>query len=209
MKVSELFYSIQGEGRQTGLPTIFIRTTGCNLRCTYCDTTYAYEDGMVMTTEEILQAIAEYPCRTCCVTGGEPLLQPEIDGLIGALVHNRYRVEIETNGSRPIKPYTTNDAIMISLDVKCPSSTMQDRMELANLKHLRPMDQAKFIIGDRVDYDYAKDILRRYPTKAAVFFQPVWGTDTPKLAGWILEDGLGVRLGVQLHKYLWGTQRKK
>jgi 7-carboxy-7-deazaguanine synthase len=209
MKVSELFYSLQGEGRHTGQPTIFIRTTGCNLRCTYCDTTYAYEDGIAMTPDEILQAIAKYPCRTCCVTGGEPLLQPDIDTLLKALINNHYHVSIETNGSRPITPYTKTDAIMISLDVKCPSSTMQDHMELSNLKHLRPLDQVKFIIGDRVDYDYANDILHRYPTKAVVFFQPVWGTDSTKLAGWILEDGLGVQLGIQLHKFLWGTQRKK
>lgn len=209
MKVSELFYSLQGEGRTSGLPTIFVRTTGCNLRCTYCDTTYAYEKGKTMTSDEILHSIAQYPSRTVCITGGEPLLQPDIDSLISLLLQNRYHVSIETNGSRPIRPYIDDDNIMVSLDIKCPSSKMQQTMELANLKYLRPIDQVKFVIGDRVDYDYASQILCNHPTKAVVFFQPVWGTDTAKLAGWILEDGLGVRLGIQLHKYLWGTQRNK
>jgi len=209
MKIAELFYSLQGEGRQSGRPTVFVRTTGCNLRCRYCDTAYAYEGGTAMTPDEILRALAQYPCRTCCITGGEPLLQPDLETLVSALVLNRYQVCLETNGSRSIRPYLEEDAVMVSLDIKCPSSGMQQHMDFANLPLLRDQDQVKFVIGDRVDYDYAKDILRRHRPCGTVFFQPVWGTDTTKIAGWILEDGLDVRLGIQLHKYLWGTQRNK
>ncbi len=209
MKVAELFYSLQGEGCLSGRPTVFIRTTGCNLRCRYCDTAYAYEGGTPMTPDEILRALAQYPCRTCCVTGGEPLLQPDLETLISALVLNRYQVSIETNGSRPITPFIEDDPVMVSLDIKCPSSGMQQYNDYDNLARLRDQDQLKFIVGDRVDYDFAKEVLRRHRPRGTVFLQPVWGTDPAKLAGWILDDALEVRLGIQLHKCLWGTARKK
>lgn len=209
MKIAELFYSLQGEGCLSGRPTVFIRTTGCNLRCRYCDTAYAYEGGTPMTPDEILRALAQYPCRTCCVTGGEPLLQPDLETLVSALVLNRYKVSIETNGSRPIKAFIEDDAVMVSLDIKCPSSGMQQYNDYDNLALLRDQDQLKFIVGDRVDYDFAKEVLRRHRPCGIVFLQPVWGTDPAKLAGWILDDALEVRLGIQLHKYLWGTAQKK
>jgi 7-carboxy-7-deazaguanine synthase len=209
MKVTEIFYSLQGEGLLSGLPTIFIRTTGCNLRCSYCDTTYAYTGGKAMTIDEILRELEHYPTHYCCVTGGEPLQQPDLQTMVSALVVNGYRVSIETNGSLPIQPFTQTEDVMVSLDIKCPSSGMQERMDLGNLRLLRDIDQLKFIISDRQDYDYAKDLLLRHRPRCEIFFQPVWGTDTTKLAGWILSDGLHVRLGIQLQKYLWGTQRGK
>ncbi len=209
MKVSEIFYSLQGEGRQTGLPTVFVRATSCNLRCTYCDTTYAYTDGKAMTPDEIIRELEQYPCRTCCVTGGEPLLQPDIGIVVSTLVLNGYHVCIETNGSLPITAFVQDEAVMVSLDIKCPSSQMEQRMRFENLAVLRDCDQVKFVIGDQRDYDYAKDILLRYRPRGSIFFQPVWGTDATKLAGWILSDGLFVRLGIQLQKHLWGTARKK
>ena len=207
MKVSELFYSLQGEGKEAGRPTSFIRTAGCNLHCTYCDTTYAYTGGKTMTIDEILRDLDQYPTRLCCLTGGEPLLQPDAETLVSALILNGYHVSVETNGSLIIQPLIHHDDLIISMDIKCPSSGMTDRMKLENLDMLRATDQLKFIITDKHDYDFAKDLLLRHHPACEVFFQPVWGTDPTKLAGWILADGLPVRLGIQLHKILWGNRR--
>jgi 7-carboxy-7-deazaguanine synthase len=207
MKVNELFYSIQGEGIFTGLPTIFLRTTGCNLRCSYCDTTYAYENGTEMTVKEILQAIQKYPCTNLCITGGEPLLQSDLQKLLDRLLQKKFMILLETNGSIDIKKYTGKSSLIISLDMKCPSSGMQTAMILKNISSLSKKDQLKFIIRDKKDYTYAKNILRKHLPSCVVFFQPVWGTDPQKLIGWILNDGLPVRLGLQLHKIIWGAKK--
>jgi len=207
MKINEIFYSIQGEGSWTGLPNIFIRTTGCNLRCTYCDTQYAYEAGTEMTIASILSQIKSYPCTHICLTGGEPLLQHDAPELLAALSKKHYKTSIETNGSIPIKPFIKKQSIMVSLDIKCPCSQMHTKMNLDNIVLLRSQDQLKFVIKTRVDYEYAKIIITKYKPKCTIFFQPVWGTNPINLGQWILEDGLSAHLGIQLHKILFGETK--
>jgi 7-carboxy-7-deazaguanine synthase len=207
MKINEIFYSLQGEGKWTGLPNIFIRTTGCNLRCAFCDTKYAYDNGKEMTLDEILKQISKFPCKYICLTGGEPLLQNEIFRLIELLLESKYKLCIETNGSINIKDLS-NKSIMISLDIKCPSSNMHDKNDFPNINLLRNNDQLKFIIKDKKDYNYAKEIIKKYKPKCLVFFQPVWGTNPIKMANWIISDGLDVKLGLQIHKILWGDKRQ-
>jgi len=207
MKVNEIFYSLQGEGTWTGLPNIFIRTTGCNLRCSYCDTQYAYDEGTEMTIDDIIKQIKKYPCMFVCFTGGEPLLQQETPQLLDALLKNKYTISVETNGSIPIKPLIVKPSVMISLDIKCPSSQMQTKMTMENIALLRPQDQLKFIIQTREDYDYAKTIIKKHKPQCTIFFQPAWKTDPTKVSTWILNDGLPVKLGVQLQKLLFGEKR--
>ena len=202
-----MFYSLQGEGRLVGTPSIFLRTVGCNLRCTYCDTTYAYEKGTQMTIQEILDEMKKYPCTQVCVTGGEPLLQRETPRLIDNLLKKNYTVCLETNGSYSIKKLAGKHALILSLDIKCPSSGSHDQMNMTNIMYLSQQDQLKFIIKNKEDYHYAKRILDKYKPCCPVFFQPVWGTDAQKLAAWILRDGLSVRLSLQLHKIIWGPQK--
>lgn len=207
MKINEIFYSIQGEGSRAGLPNIFIRTTGCNLRCSFCDTIYAYDEGTEMTNDAILQKIETYPCSSVCITGGEPLLQKDIVDLISGLLKKKYDISVESNGSIPLKSIAGKKHVMISLDIKCPSSEMHMNMCFENLSLLTKNDQVKFIINTKDDYEYAKTILLTYKPLGTIFFQPVWGTDPRKLANWILHDGLSVRLGVQLHKIVFGNAR--
>jgi 7-carboxy-7-deazaguanine synthase len=207
MKVNEIFYSIQGEGLFSGLPTIFLRTTGCNLRCSFCDTQYAYEEGTELVLEEILDKIKIYPCKNICITGGEPLDQKDTSKLIKTLLNNKYMICLETNGSIDIKKYAGKQSFVISLDIKCPSSGMTTYMILKNILFLSKKDQLKFIIKNKTDYEYAKKIIQKYRPRCTVFFQPVWGTKPQKLASWILNDDLPVRLGLQLHKILWGVKK--
>ncbi len=207
MKINELFYSIQGEGLKTGLPTIFIRTAGCNLRCSYCDTTYSYTKGTEMTVKKILDKIVKYPSKNVCVTGGEPLLQKDFSNLLKRLLQKKFSVSLETNGSVNIRKYSGKQSVMISLDIKCPSSRMQDHMVLDNLSFLSQNDQLKFVIKNNEDYVFAKKIILTYHPKCTIFFQPVWGTKPQTLASWILRDGLKVRLGLQVQKIIWGTKR--
>ncbi|KYK28707.1 hypothetical protein AYK20_06745 [Thermoplasmatales archaeon SG8-52-1] len=207
MKINEIFYSLQGEGKWTGLPNIFIRTTGCNLRCAFCDTKYAYDTGKEMTLDIILEQIRKYPCKYVCLTGGEPLLQNEILKLIELLLERKYKLCIETNGSINIKDIS-NKSIMISLDIKCPSSNMHERNDFLNINLLRNDDQIKFIIKDKKDYNYAKEIVKKYKPRCMVFFQPVWGINPNKIANWIISDGLDIKLGLQIHKILWGDKKQ-
>jgi len=207
MKINEIFYSVQGEGSLVGAPSIFLRTAGCNLRCSFCDTTYAYTKGKPMNVQEILDSIKRYPCSFVCITGGEPLLQKDLPQLINGLLRRKYMVCIETNGSRDIRKYGGKKSLMISLDIKCPSSGSHQYMRLENITSLSKKDQLKFIIQNKKDYEYAKTILEKYTPACDVFFQPVWGTDPKKLAAWILNDGLPVRLSLQQHKLIWGTKR--
>ncbi len=207
MKINEIFYSLQGEGLLIGAPNIFLRTTGCNLRCTYCDTTYAYTNGTKMTIQEILDAIRKYPCNQVCVTGGEPLAQKETIKLLDSLIKKGYSVCLETNGSYNIKKLVGKKSLIISLDIKCPSSGSQEHMNMSNISALTNKDQLKFIIKNKEDYVYARNILQKYKPVCSVFFQPVWGTNPKKLASWILHDGLPIRFSVQLHKLIWGTKK--
>lgn len=207
MKINEIFYSIQGEGKWTGFPNIFIRTTGCNLRCSYCDTKYAYKQGVVKTTQEISKDIKKYNCKKICITGGEPLLQKDIYQLITHLIHSNYKILIETNGSLNLDNLKDTDKIVISLDIKTPSSKMHKKMLLKNINILRKKDQIKFIIKNKKDYNYAKKLIQKYKPKSDIFFQPVWKTNTNKLANWILEDNLKVKLGLQIQKIIWNNKK--
>lgn len=208
MKICEIFYSIQGEGTLMGMPTIFLRLSGCNLRCTYCDTTYAYESGEELTIEQVYEKIQQYSCKQICITGGEPLLQSEIYKLIDLLVKNNYAVSIETNGSQDISKLCNYDAILISMDIKCPSSLMTEKMNWKNLEKLTKKDQVKFIIRDKNDFDFSKKISNKYQIESTIYFQPVWNQlNLHDLAEWILHDNLDVTLGVQLHKFIYGNRR--
>jgi 7-carboxy-7-deazaguanine synthase len=206
LKVNEIFYSIQGESTYAGKPCVFIRLAGCNLRCSYCDTKYAYYDGEKLDIHEVINKVALYGCPLVEVTGGEPLLQEETPYLISQLLGKGYKVLIETNGSHDISRVDGRSVRIV--DIKCPSSGEKDRNDLTNLNRLRDEDELKFVIGSREDYDYAKDILSLIghgsSGKIAVHFSPSFGRMEPKeLAGWILNDRLNVRLHLQLHKYIW------
>lgn len=211
MKINEIFFSIQGEGKQMGLPTIFIRATGCNLRCSYCDTKYAFYEGKEMMIEEIIGEVKKYPCTRICLTGGEPLLQDESVDLANELLDSGYEILVETNGSIDISNFLkkikeeNRKKLLISLDIKCPSSGMHKKMFFENIHHLSPKDQLKFVIGEREDYDYAKDIVEKYEPECEVIFQPY--RNAHKIAEWILKEGLRVRIGIQLQKILWGDKR--
>lgn len=207
MKINEIFYSIQGEGKWMGLPNIFIRTTGCNLRCSFCDTTYAYETGEEMSIEEIINRIRKHPCNYVCITGGEPLLQEEIVQLIDVLLEKKYVICLETNGSIGIETLVGKKSLLISLDIKCPSSAMHEKMNFNNVSLLTCNDQLKFIIQNREDYEYAKKIIKKYKPQSAIFFQSVWGINLKELSSWVLNDGLDVRIGLQLHKIIWGDRK--
>jgi 7-carboxy-7-deazaguanine synthase len=207
MKINEIFYSLQGEGNWTGLPNIFIRTTGCNLRCLYCDTKYAYKHGKKISIDNIINEIKKFPCKNICITGGEPLLQDETFDLINILLKKRYRICLETNGSIDIGKVVGKKSLMISLDIKCPSSDMHGKMCFKNISYLSNNDQLKFVIKYGKDYDFAKAIIKKYTPKCTVFFQPMWGTNLINLSSWILDDGLNVRLGLQAHKIIWGNKK--
>jgi len=211
LRVNEIFYSIQGESTFAGFPCIFIRLTGCNLRCTYCDTTYAYEEGDNIPLDRILATVKGFDCNLIEVTGGEPLIQGETPDLIAALIKNGYTVLLETNGSLDISTVDTRCARIV--DIKCPSSGMDNRNYWKNLDYITHNDQLKFVIAHRQDYLYAKKVLDKLDTKRRkkliINFSPVFNEIGLKdLAGWILADNLPVRLQIQLHKYIWGEHTK-
>ncbi len=212
MQVTEIFRSIQGESTFAGLPCIFIRLTGCNLRCVWCDTAYAFYGGKTMSAEEILAAVRELsgrsegrPVKLLEVTGGEPLLQKEIYPLIDRLLAGGYQVLIETSGERPIRDLPSS--VVRIVDVKCPGSGEGESFLLENLEHFASHDQLKFVLADRRDYEWAREFLqehRLHDKVETVIFSPVFGKMEPRpLAEWILEDGLPVRVGLQLHKFIW------
>ena len=206
LKINEIFYSIQGESTYAGRPCVFVRLTGCNLRCAYCDTSYAYTEGTTMETWDVINEVSKFECSLVEITGGEPLLQDETSGLITLLLDSGYEVLLETNGSKNIG--TVDKRCVIIMDIKCPSSGEDSNNDLDNLKRLTPGDELKFVIADRKDYDFAKDILPLIPDdkkpEVPVHFSPCFGKMNAKeLAGWILEDNLDVRLHLQLHKYIW------
>ena len=206
MKINEIFYSLQGEGQWIGQPNIFIRTTGCNLRCSFCDTKYAYENGAEKTIDQIIKEIKKFDCKKICITGGEPLVQKEIIELLEKT--KKYDIIIETNGSKKIDDLLKFQNLIISMDVKCPSSKMNEHMIFSNLKKLRKKDQIKFIINDKKDYNYAKKNINKYKPICKKILQPVYKRNI-NLADWILKDNLDVIYGIQLHKVIWGEQRGK
>lgn len=206
MRVCEVFTSIQGESTFAGSPCFFVRLTGCNLRCRYCDTSYAYEGGREMEAGEIVEAVASAGISLVEITGGEPLMQvDEVSGLTSQLLDLGHRVLIETNGSLPIRDIDQRAVVII--DIKTPSSGMADRMDVGNIWHLKGTDEVKFVISGREDYEWSRDMCERYglPDTCTVLFSPVWGVIEPRqLGAWIIEDRLPVRLNIQLHKYLYG-----
>ena len=207
MKINEIFYSIQGEGKWMGLLNIFIRTTGCNLRCSFCDTKYAYNQGKEKSISEIIKEISQYKTNKICLTGGEPLLQKDIYDLLTNLFEKKYNILIETNGSIDISPLLKYNDLIISLDVKCPSSKMSDKNLFLNIEKLRKKDQIKFVISDKSDYEYAKDVIKKYEPNGIIYIQPVWKNNLIDIANWIKKDNLNVRLGIQLHKIIWSEKK--
>jgi len=212
LRVNEIFYSIQGESTFAGFPCIFIRMTGCNLRCTYCDTTYAYEEGDDVPLHSILTTVKKFVCSLIEVTGGEPLIQDETPDLISALIENGYTVLLETNGSQDISTVDTRCTRIV--DIKCPSSGMDNKNYWKNLDYITPNDQLKFVIAHRQDYLYAKKVLDaaaiKRRKKLLINFSPVFNEiELKDLAGWMLADNLPVRLQIQLHKYIWGEHTKR
>lgn len=205
LRVNEIFHSIQGESLYSGRPCVFIRLTGCNLRCTYCDTTYAYDEGKSFEIEELLETVRHFGCSLVEVTGGEPLLQAGTPELIDRLLSIGNEVMLETNGSLDIS--TVNPDCIKIVDVKCPSSGESEQNRTENFSLLTDRDQVKFVIGDATDYDYAKKTLNLLPPHLQqhhVLFSPVSSILTPNiLAQWILRDHLSVRLHLQLHKFIW------
>jgi 7-carboxy-7-deazaguanine synthase len=207
--VSEIFYSIQGEGLHQGLPTIFIRLAGCNLSCTWCDTAYArdFESGKAMKLSEIIKEIKKYSADYVCITGGEPLLQKQVKALIHQLLKLSYNVDIETNGSVSLKNTPLeNENLFVSMDIKCPSSGMEQKMEFSNISLLRYRDQLKFVIKDLNDYEYAKNIINNYKPVCNIVFMPVYGVDPNMIAMQLLKDGLKARVLIQLHKLILGER---
>lgn len=203
LKVNEIFYSIQGESTFAGLPCVFVRLTGCNLRCSYCDTKYAYEEGEFLTVPEIGAQVDRYQCKLVEITGGEPLLQSETAHLAQSLIEQRKQVLVETNGTVSIN--LLPEPIVRIMDVKCPGSDEHDRMEWNNLDLLRAADNVKFVISHRNDFKWAVKVVEKYDllNKTNVLFSPAFKVLKPKiLAGWLLTRGLPIRLQLQLHNYL-------
>jgi 7-carboxy-7-deazaguanine synthase len=209
LKVNEIFYSIQGEGTKAGLPCIFIRLTYCNLRCSYCDTEYAFYEGKDLSIEEIIANIKKYNCNLVEITGGEPLFQEESLTLMKNLCDSGYEVMLETSGSLAIE--NIDNRVKIIMDLKTPSSLMEKKNLYQNIKFLKQTDEVKFVIGNKKDYDWSKQIIKEYKLseKCEILFSTVFGKlENRKLVEWILKDNLNVRFQTQLHKYIWEPNKK-
>jgi 7-carboxy-7-deazaguanine synthase len=207
LRISEIFFSLQGETSRVGLPTVFVRLTGCPLRCTYCDTSYAFTGGQTMTLQAILQEVAQHAPRFVTVTGGEPLAQKNCLLLLRALCDAGYEVSLETGGMLDVSGVDAR--VMKVLDIKTPASGEEQKNVWGNLQYLNPQDEVKFVLCDEADYLWAKQVLveHKLAQRCAVLFSPTQGQLAPKdLAEWILRDRLPVRLQVQLHKLLWGNK---
>ncbi len=208
MRVTEIFFSIQGEGSRAGRPCTFVRFTGCDLRCGYCDTAYAFQGGTDMTQGEILDAVARHPTRFVLLTGGEPMLQKELPALVEELIARGYEVAIETHGQRPLDALPP--AAIRIVDVKTPGSG-EPATDLAWLDRLMPHDEVKFVVCSEEDFRWSEQIVRshRLPERLGVLFSPAWGKVDPKdLARWLLESGLDARLSLQIHKVVWGPETR-
>lgn len=204
LKINEIFKSIQGESSHTGLPCVFIRLTGCNLRCAWCDTEYAFYEGKGMTVADVVNAVDRCGISLVEITGGEPLMQKEVTPLMQTLLEKNYTVMLETGGSLPINEVPKQ--VIKIMDLKCPGSGEVSQNNYDNLGYLTSRDELKFVILDREDYDWSKKILKEYSInkKTQVLFSPVYEKlDLKDLAKWVLEDNLPVRIQTQLHKVIW------
>jgi 7-carboxy-7-deazaguanine synthase len=207
LKVNEIFCSLQGESSYVGLRCVFIRLTGCNLRCSYCDTTYAYNEGADLSIDQILERTGTYDCRLVEITGGEPLVQAKTPELVSRFLGEGFTVLMETNGSLDIG--CVGPRCIKIMDVKCPSSGEAEKNDLGNLGKLSENDEVKFVIGTREDYEFAKGIVANQLESKTVLFSTVFGKLKPRnLAEWILEDRLKVRFQLQLHKYIWEPNQR-
>mgnify|MGYP001304980495 CR=1 FL=1 len=209
LKVNEIYFSIQGESTHAGRPCIFIRLTYCNLRCTYCDTEYAFYEGKDMEISEIIEQIKQWNCQLVEVTGGEPLFQDECIILLDELLKGKYEVALETGGSLPI--YNVPKKVIKIVDFKCPSSNMEKKNLWSIVNDLQPHDEVKFVIGNREDFDWANEMLNKYSLnqKCSILFSPTFAKIDPSLiVEWILEGNLPVRMQLQMHKYIWESERK-
>ena len=210
LRVTEIFYSIQGESTKTGLPTIFIRLTGCPLRCIYCDTEYAFTGGENLKISEIMQTIKSSPSQQICITGGEPLAQPNVHILMNELAQLDYDISLETSGYIDVS--NVNPKVKIIMDIKTPESKELDKNNWDNINLLKNEDEVKFVICNRNDYEWSKEIMEKYMIyeQCNVLMSPVADLMEPRtLAEWILEDSLPVRFQIQLHKILWDNQPGK
>lgn len=208
LRLTEIFFSLQGEASRAGLPTVFVRLTGCPLRCTWCDTTYSFTGGEPASIESVLAEVARYPARQVCVTGGEPLAQKECLPLLVALCDAGYDVSLETSGALDIAG--VDPRVSCIMDLKAPDSGESTKNRWENLAHLDARDEIKIVIASRADYEWARDAIRerRLDAICPVLLSPAAGLVEPAaLAGWILEDGLNVRFQLQLHKLLWGNEQ--
>ncbi len=204
MQVTEIFFSIQGESTYAGRPCIFVRLTGCNLRCVWCDSEYTFNGGEKMTMDAVLERVVAYPCKLVEITGGEPMLQEkEVLELSRILLDRGYQVLLETSGERDLARVPKE--VVKVMDVKCPQSKEGGTFRMSNLDTLTPRDEVKFVIAGREDYEFARSFTREHPMQVkAIHLSPVFGAMHPReLSEWILADGLDVRLGLQVHKFIW------
>ena len=209
LKINEIYFSIQGESSYSGLPCVFIRLTYCNLRCSYCDTEYAFYEGKDMEINQILKEVNSYKCNLVEITGGEPLLQKNCIKLIDELEKNNKKVLIETGGSLSIKNISKKSHII--LDLKCPSSNMENKNLWENLDYIKNTDEIKFVVGNKADYDWSKKIIKKYnlENKCLLLMSPVYDKiDKEKIINWILKDNLNIRFQIQLHKEIWDKDKK-
>ncbi|HXN06413.1 MAG TPA: radical SAM protein [Nitrospiria bacterium] len=207
MKVNEIFYSVQGESTFTGLPTVFVRTTGCPLRCSWCDTSYAFYEGTEKSIDRVIEEIEKFGCRLVELTGGEPLTQNDSGRLMTSLLDRGFEVLLETSGAISIKE--VDQRVKIIMDVKCPGSGMSGRMDWGNLSLLKPGDEIKFVIAGREDYEWSRETVIKLKPAQTVLFSPVFGQLNPRmLVEWILDDRLPVRFQTQLHKIIWSPETR-
>jgi 7-carboxy-7-deazaguanine synthase len=209
LKICEIFTSIQGESSYAGMPCTFVRLSGCNLRCSYCDTAFSYGEGIAITEAELMEKIRRAGIGLVEITGGEPLLQPEVYGFTKNLIEEGYEVLIETNGSLNIGGIDSRAVVI--LDMKTPASGMSDKMDFANLEKVKKTDEIKFVITDRRDYEWSKDLIERFDLKSKchLLMSPAFGLlSAESLARWIIDDKLKARLNLQLHKIIFGPEKR-
>ena len=208
--VNEIFHSIQGESSRAGVPCVFVRLTACDLRCSWCDTPYAFTEGRRMSLDDVVSQVKAFECPVVEITGGEPLLQKGVYPLMDRLLAEGFQVMLETGGHISIE--NVPEQVMRIVDVKCPGSGEMHRNDWSNMDRLTSKDEVKFVIADRTDYEFARDVVAKHGLKnrsGAVLFSPVHGVLDPKvLASWILEDRLDVRLQLQIHKYIWSPETR-